>query len=375
MHNRPTNKNGGESAAPDLSALSRFRRAYRGLLRKREQEQRALWHFQYFELQMIRSQDLQSLLQLLLREAPGYFKLGGTKLQLYDPDGTVCEIFTESLGTLPDNLVFTGEGHELQALFPAGIKVRMLEPGEELISGETVAQTSTGAVVLLPLVRQGTLVGCLQLAGTAESGFQSPDAEDRLVHFSALVAICIENCSNRERLRLHSLIDALTGVRNRRGFEESLDKEVARAKRTGLPLTAMFVDLDHFKRVNDKYGHPCGDRVLVEIVRNIGEVLRPTDMLSRYGGEEFVALLPACDDGQAKSIARRINLSVAALDLFDDTGELFHLSCSVGYSSWLDPALPGVDAPTVAQHLIGQADKAVYRAKQAGRDRARYLPL
>ena len=69
MHNRPTNKNGGESAAPDLSALSRFRRAYRGLLRKREQEQRALWHFQYFELQMIRSQDLQSLLQLLLRES------------------------------------------------------------------------------------------------------------------------------------------------------------------------------------------------------------------------------------------------------------------------------------------------------------------
>jgi diguanylate cyclase (GGDEF)-like protein len=174
---------------------------------------------------------------------------------------------------------------------------------------------------------------------------------------------------------MHSLIDALTGVRNRRGFEEFLQNEVARAVRTRMPVSAIFIDLDHFKRVNDRYGHLCGDRVLQEVAGNIGDVLRPTDLLSRFGGEEFVALLPNCDNGQARGIARRINLSVAALDLFDDNGQLFHISCSVGYSAWLKPGERDTDAAAMAQCLIAQADKAVYQAKQEGRDRVCYVAL
>jgi diguanylate cyclase (GGDEF)-like protein len=227
---------------------------------------------------------------------------------------------------------------------------------------------------MLPLLRQGHLVGSLELCRRRENSMMQPRSSDRLTHFAAVAAICIENCSNRERLRIHSLIDVLTGVRNRRAFEESLLHEVARAVRTGQALTAMFVDLDHFKAVNDRFGHPCGDRVLTEIAANIGQMLRPTDLLSRYGGEEFVALLPACDQVQAQGIARRITMSVAALDFHDDNGEAFQLTCSVGFSSWLYPDSRDIDASDMARYLIARADQALYLAKQQGRNRSCHLP-
>lgn len=370
MRNGPTDSRTSLPNAPDAPGEGSYRAAYRKLLRSHERDQRILWHFQYFELQLIRSQDLGSLLQLLLEELGDYFKLGWSRLVLLDDEGTVADIFRESTGKLPDGLAFSDDDRDLHKLFPGGVKLRRLTSGQDNADGETGRD-----LIYLPLVRQGALVGCLQLAAGDETGLGQVDSSDRLVHFAAVVAICLENCVNRERLRLHTLIDALTGVRNRRGFEESLEKETARARRTGQPLTAMFVDLDHFKRVNDQYGHPCGDRVLIEVVRNIAEVLRPTDMLSRYGGEEFIALLPACDDQQATGIARRINRSVAAQDLYDDNGDTFRMTCSIGFSSWLDPAVGADDSGALVERLILQADKAVYRAKQEGRDRACYIPL
>lgn len=355
-------------AARDQLAEGRRNSAQRELMQSYEMAEHSLWQFQYFELQLIRSQDLQSLLQLLLRDAPQYFGLEGASLHLYDPDASLRELFVESIGVTPERVEYTSQSEDLQALFPGGVKVRAIEPE---CGGDEIAFPLPS--LLLPLVSQGSLTGCLQLFPAAAGDAKARFTDNHLAHFAAVVAICIENCVNRERLRLHSLLDVLTGVRNRRGFEESLEKEISRAMRSGLPLTALFVDLDHFKRVNDRYGHPCGDRVLSAVVNNISEVLRPTDMLSRYGGEEFVALLPDCDDNQAQGIAQRINLSVAALDLYDDHEAVFHLSCSVGYSSWLRPQRE--DADDISRRLIAMADKAVYRAKQEGRDRACYQPL
>lgn len=369
MTDAPIDTHNAKYAAPEMTEADYYRRAYRDLLRGSERDQRALWHFQYFELQIVRSQGLKPLMSLLLRQSIGYFGMDEASLLLLDQEDTLRAIFAESLGTIPDNLGFTTDESELQAQFPGGVKVRALSQASILAAPDPEQGPQT--TVLLPLVSQGQLVGSLRLSSSG--GAQLPSS-DRLSHFAAVVAVCIENCSNRERLRMHSLIDALTGVQNRRGFEESLQNEVARALRSGMPLSAMFVDLDHFKQVNDRYGHPCGDRVLAQIASNIGDMLRPTDLLSRYGGDEFVALLPACDDAQARGIAQRINLSVAALNLYDDNGEEFELSCSIGYSCWLDPG-PDVEAAAMGKYLIAQADKALYCAKQEGRDRACYVTL
>ncbi len=373
MFNGPIDTNSANSASSASSGAGCCRPACRELLRGTERDQRALWHFQYFELQIVRSQGLKPLLHLLLQQSLDYFELDQISLLLLDPNDTLRGIAVESIGEIPEKLELTTDAGQLHALFPGGVKVR--EQSASLDPAALDAGNVPGIAILLPLVWQGQLMGSLQLSATEGSRLQQYQSNDRLTHFAAVVAVCIENCINRERLRMHSLIDALTGVRNRRGFEEFLQSEVARAVRTRLPVAAIFIDLDHFKRVNDHYGHLCGDRVLQEVAGNISEVLRPTDLLSRYGGEEFVALLPNCDNSQAGGIARRINLSVAALDLFDDKGQLFHISCSVGYSAWLEPGERDLDTAVMAQSLIAQADKAVYQAKREGRDRVCYVAL
>jgi diguanylate cyclase (GGDEF)-like protein len=341
-----------------------YRLAYRKLLQNYESEEKALWHWQHFELQMIRSQGLQSLLDLLLCQASGYFGLERVSLQLLDVDRGWSRCFVKWPGGMPARLLLIEDIETLQKQFPRGVKVRELALG-----------SASGRAILMPLVRQGALMGCLRFDITTEPPLRRMLTSDRLTHFAALVAICLENCSHRELLHQQSQVDTLTGVLNRRGFEHALREECARAVRSNLPLTAMFVDLDHFKRVNDRHGHPCGDRVLTQIAASIGEMLRPTDSLSRYGGEEFVALLPACDEGQAAGIAERINLAVVALPLQDDSGESFGLSCSVGYSCWHAPGTSSGNSDNIVQQLIARADQALYRAKQEGRNRARYVPL
>jgi diguanylate cyclase (GGDEF)-like protein len=341
-----------------------YRLAYKKLLHNYESEEKALWHWQYFELQMIRSQGLQSLLDLLLCQAGRYFGLERVSLQLLDADRGWSRCFVKWQTDMPANLLLTEDIETLRRQFPQGVKVRELALG-----------SAGGRAILMPLVRQGALMGYLRFDITTEPPLHRMLTSDRLTHFAALVAICLENCSHRELLHQQSQIDTLTGVLNRRGFEHALREECARAVRSNLPLTAMFIDLDHFKRVNDRHGHPCGDRALTQIAASIVEMLRPTDSLSRYGGEEFVALLPACDESQAAGIAERINLAVVALPLQDDNGDRFGLSCSVGYSCWHAPGTSSGNSANIVQQLLARADQALYRAKQEGRNRARYVPL
>ncbi len=364
MSNDPLSDNKPDLAVSARADAEYHQRAYAKLLQNCQNREQALWHWQHFELQMIRSQDLDSLLNLLLCQARAYFGLASVSMQLLDAEHAWSSCLGKSSAGLPPKLTLVDDIDILQRQFPLGVKVRATESG-----------TNGDQALLMPLVRQGVLMGCLRFDSAGAPPMLRLLSSDLLTHFAALVAICLENCSNRELLHQQSLVDTLTGVLNRRGFEQSLREECARAVRSNLPLTAMFVDLDHFKRVNDRYGHPCGDRVLTLIAGSIGEMLRPTDILSRYGGEEFVALLPACDETQAEGIAERINLAVVARPLHDDKGESFRLSCSVGYSCWHRPGAAGGDSAGIAQQLITRADQALYRAKQEGRNRARYVPL
>lgn len=154
--------------------------------------------------------------------------------------------------------------------------------------------------------------------------------------------------------------DPLTGLANRRAFEEALAREVARAVREGAPLAAIALDVDHFKRVNDGYGHAAGDAVLVEVAARAAQALRASDLLARVGGEELAALLPGATLEAAAEAAERIRARVAGAPIA--AGELrLRVTLSAGCAA----LAAGEDGAS----LLARADGRLYEAKRAGRDR------
>jgi len=167
----------------------------------------------------------------------------------------------------------------------------------------------------------------------------------------------------RRIVRLAST-DHLTGVLNRRAFVERMEGEVQRSSREGTPLSLVLVDIDHFKQINDRFGHQAGDLVLQRFVETLLESVRPYDFVGRHGGEEFVVCLPGTDADQAGHVAERMRKEVeeTRIELVDGT-ETLQLTASFGVASSRQGSKETVDS------LTRRADEAMYRAKNGGRNR------
>lgn len=167
----------------------------------------------------------------------------------------------------------------------------------------------------------------------------------------------------RERLEHLSSIDALTGIVNRRGFDEALRREWARAQRHGEDLTLLMIDIDHFKQLNDSYGHPAGDARLCAVSGTLaGCARRGTDIVARYGGEEFAAILPGLDRDAALLVAEAMREAVEARALPSPVrGGVVTVSIGVAQASQAGEDM--IDA------LLHRADHALYEAKRSGRNR------
>ena len=164
-----------------------------------------------------------------------------------------------------------------------------------------------------------------------------------------------------EKLRIHATRDALTNLWNRRMILEILGRECARAARAGTELGVVIADLDHFKRVNDILGHLGGDAVLLEASRRMNRVLRPYDAMGRYGGEEFLIVLPGCDQAGTVTAAQRMRQVVQEAEITTPAGNIL-VTVSLG-------AVTGEGPSIDSDELIKNADTALYRAKRAGRNR------
>jgi diguanylate cyclase (GGDEF)-like protein len=184
-----------------------------------------------------------------------------------------------------------------------------------------------------------------------------------------LFAYLTTRLRDRER-RLHDAArtDPLTGVANRRRFLEVFTREFERARRYGTPLACVILDLDHFKQINDRYGHIVGDRVLVAAAHAFKGSLRAPDTIARWGGEEFVVLLPQTDLTGAESLAERCRRSLEDVLVTAAGGERVSVTVSVGVAGYPAPAFDSPDA------LLKSADDALYRAKSAGRNRVVTIP-
>lgn len=213
--------------------------------------------------------------------------------------------------------------------------------------------------------RQEDIVAGLE-AGADDYVTKPFDAEELRVRIQAgrrVVELERALLAANEQLRVQAMTDSLTGLLNHGAVVTRLDEEVSRAARDGTMLTVCMVDVDHFKRVNDTCGHAVGDQVLAEAAHCISRAVREYDVVGRYGGEEFLVVLPGTDLAGGAAIAERFRRAVADV-AFDTSGGQVRVTVSAGVA-----VADFSDQECGAHQLLRRADQALYRAKAEGRDR------
>ena len=319
--------------------------------------------YQALELSLIGAPDFAGFLAVLRDELPAVLAPRETLLVVADPDGDIATI----LGldeTLPPGLVLLRDAGALEQVFPAGCRDPLLgRIGHEVQIGLPWQGPVLSAAVL-PLVRQNSLLGLLAIGCHDAAHYEPGQGTDFLERFAAIVTLCLENVLNRERLKWLGLTDPLTGLYNRRYFEQRLQEEAQRTRRHGDPLACLMLDADHFKRINDTWGHQAGDVVLKVLAGRVRQQLRGCDVAARIGGEEFAVLLPATPVRHVQLVAERIRLAIA--------GEPVHVSpdCVLQVSVSLGAAMLAPGAADISpERLMARADAALYQAKRNGRNR------
>lgn len=223
------------------------------------------------------------------------------------------------------------------------------------------------SVAIIPLIRQSKLIGSLNLGSAQPERFVSDMGTDFIERLASIIAICLENVINSERLTQIGLTDALTNVSNRRCVEQRMLEEIARARRQHYSIACMYLDIDHFKKINDLHGHQGGDEVLKEAAKRIKAELRLSDTIGRFGGEEFVVLLINTSHDNAKHVAERIRKSIADKAFLLSMTGACDVSLSIGIATLSDNHNSG-EIENTAQALLSRADRALYDAKEKGRN-------
>jgi diguanylate cyclase (GGDEF)-like protein len=348
-----------------------LRRRLDDLLAEARRNEEKLRRFDRLERGLIATRSLGEIIRLVLDDYREAFELDGVSLALVDPDYEIARIVAADAHPerMMHGLILLESAAPLERLHRGG--------GEPLLSRFDApthaflfrgASATAGSVALLPLVSRGQAIGSLNLASWDAERFSPGSGTDFLSRLAGVVAVCVDSAVNHERIRLMGLTDALTGLSNRRYFESRCEEEIVAARRHGQPLACMFLDIDRFKRINDNYGHTAGDEVLRRISQLVRSGLRGSDVLARFGGEEFVALLPQTGLRHATDIAERIRLAVADWPFIVSAGTPLPVTVSIGIAE-LPAAAAGQGIAALAAELVASADRALYRAKETGRNR------
>jgi two-component system, cell cycle response regulator len=329
------------------------------------------------ELELLRAGSLSQLFDLLIQGLRSSYQLdevalivndphheirhllsgGGTGQPVNEPPG-VC--FVDALVTVAPQLVnlerpwlgpYRKADHEL------------LVPG----------LAPTGSLALVPMRRREQLDGVLVFSSSDPFRFTPELASDFLAHLGLVAAICVENAVNRARLLRSGLTDFLTGFHNRRYLHARLREELAYAQRSRQSIACLMIDVDHFKRINDQYGHLAGDAVLREVAQRIDAEMRISDTSARFGGDEFAMVLAhaAIDDGE--KVGARVLQAVRNRPIPIKPGVSETVTLSIGVAA-ANPGPGQRDYKVLAERLIAEADAALYRAKSAGRNRMATSP-
>ena len=231
------------------------------------------------------------------------------------------------------------------------------------------------SLVGVPIVVGESICGVLQLANRRSGGSYTPRDKELLRIFAAYMSSSIQNALDAIRARAQARIDDLTGLANSRYFHTRLEEEIARADREGTNLSLLFIDLDRFKEVNDRFGHLTGSWTLQKIGKLLGDNAPAAALVARYGGAEFVVILPGADRDRAEQTAESLRRTIENAILFEPTTTvrsatpLLRVTASLGAASYRDHLAPGGSQRRRESTLLRLADSAMYRAKARGRNR------
>ena len=363
---------GHETRAADLYSQNLvLRQKLDEFMSEARRNESKLRRFERLELQLIGMNSLYGLAKAIIYPDPSMFKWDFVTLTLFDPEYEIRRMLEEEGANLSDHpsLIFFSnldEASDLatRSLFPT---LGTYRPSKHAVMFPG-SRTRPRSVAILPLVRYGKVIGSLNIGSLDESRFVKGVRTDFFEHLAAIVAICIENATNIQRLKRQGLTDTLTAINNRRFFDQRLKEEMEVAKRGCEPLSCMLLDVDFFKKVNDTYGHQAGDYVLREVAALIRAQLRGSDVLSRYGGEEFAALLSRASKETAEEVAERVRRSIEDHVFCLPGGEEFCVTISIGVATFT--ALGSDSASRITgDALVGCADRCLYEAKGKGRNR------
>jgi diguanylate cyclase (GGDEF)-like protein len=360
----------------DLEQQNReLRQQLDDLCREARRSQVTLERFHARELELMSANSLAELLHIMTEGLLTSFKVDTIQLLLADPDHEIRHLLNGN-GISEASYTYLRFVDELDTVNPTYshlISPRLgpyQAPEDDALFNHSPELKS---FAILPLNCHNRLVGSINLGSRNVERFTRQHATDFLARLGKISGICLENTINRERLLISGLTDPLTELHNRRYLDRRLKEELSRASRYHQPLSCLFIDADHFKCINDNYGHQAGDSVLRELATRIRSQLRASDVATRYGGEEFALLLPQTNISEALLLAERIRQEVAQSPMQLDDGQSLALTVSIGVSETL-PMLGKSHHQEVGEHLLASADQALYLAKANGRNRIESQP-
>jgi two-component system cell cycle response regulator len=324
------------------------------------------------ELALLRADTLAELLRQLVEGLANSFEIPCVTVALWDPHHEIRHLLVGSGERLQDHpsVLFADN---LIALAPqfASLHQPWLGPYDQHDHAALMRGAARlGSIAIIPLARQERLIGSVNLGSGDASRFTRRHATEFLAHLGVIAALCLENAVNQARLLRSGFTDFLTGWHNRRYLHARLKEELARAQRRGGTVACLMVDLDHFKRVNDSYGHLVGDQVLREVAQRIDGEIRESDAAARFGGDEFAILMPDTDAAQAQRVAQRVLHAVCAspVSVNSPSSESIKVTLSIGIAA-IQPQRSDQDLKALADRLLAEADAGLYRAKSGGRQR------
>jgi two-component system, cell cycle response regulator len=322
------------------------------------------------EMELLEADTLDALLERLTNGLRESYRLEASTLVVADLDHEIRRLLSFQGATTAERngVLFVDSVHGVAPAVAAGRQPWLGKFNRANHALLFPATPELQSVALLPLTRQERLIGCLNFGSCQRERFQAALGTEFLHHLGLIAAFALESAVNRARLVRSGFTDVLTGWHNRRYLQSRLFEELARCKRERTPLTCLMIDVDHFKSVNDRFGHLAGDEVLRQLADRISGEVRGSDVSARYGGEEFVVLLPGTGVAAGFVLAERIRAAVAAepFELTGDTPSL-PVTVSIGVADH-SPNADEHDLKVVGERLLALADVALYEAKAGGRN-------
>ncbi len=341
------------------------------LLNTAHENEEKLQRFEKIEFKLMAAESIEQLFSILSDDYVQLFKLETCCLLLEDKDSSLQRLIPESAQAEHQQfLSLLNQPHDLQQFehLTNTITTGVYEPQIHQWLLNTSSVQNIQSIAIMPLARHGQKIGVFCCASADNTRFKAHEACDFLQRLSYILSVCIENALNLERLKLSTLTDVLTQVHNRRFFDERLPEELSRRDRLLTAISCLFLDIDHFKSVNDTYGHGVGDDVLRQVAQRIQTALRTQDILARYGGEEFAVLLPDTDNEEALMVGQRIIVEVNKNPIYISETIVLTITLSAGLST-IESNNNSHNIIEVGSQLVSSADQALYKAKEQGRNR------